>query len=174
LRLFDERFNMAPLSHVNSSRLLNRLLSVGGLESAAEGEASAPVAAIHEAAKDVVADSRKRTELVAQFTNAIQLIEAEAAEVGDTVLISPQDRMACILQSVLAEHAERKAAEFGTLEFPFDKPDVRSVVGDGCTLHPVIHAATKNPVRGDGVSFGSLLPARNSSAIFPPLAIGAH
>jgi pimeloyl-ACP methyl ester carboxylesterase len=81
---------------------------------------------VEAAAAEVVPDARKRAALLAEFTHALSELEQESNDTGAQVLSSPRNRMASILQSVLAE--QPKVSESIRLEFAFDKDDTEEAL----------------------------------------------
>jgi 3',5'-cyclic AMP phosphodiesterase CpdA len=104
-----------------------------------------------EAVEEVTSDPRERVALLAEFSHAIGELQRESIAEGPRVLSSPRNKIASILQSVLAETA--RVTESAVLEFAFDKKDTKAVLSKvlkrakslpaHAQLHPANAAADK-------------------------------
>ncbi|MCE9555707.1 MAG: trypsin-like peptidase domain-containing protein [Planctomycetes bacterium] len=104
---------------------------------------------VAEAAHEVVSDPRQRAALTAEFVSALGELERESDAEGPLVLASPRNRMASLLQSVLAEHSQFTAEM--ALEFPFDKQDTKQALKEVLDLahkqklHEQLHPRSATP-----------------------------
>ncbi|OAI54748.1 hypothetical protein AYO44_14265 [Planctomycetaceae bacterium SCGC AG-212-F19] len=138
---------------VSSYEAASRLFRLGGtLESPAyPGHVFAQSCrAIHDAARKSIGNPHRRQEKIAELAQAMRALKSEFHEVEPDVMASPPDRLASILQTVLAERAARSAHAAG-LEFPFDESDIHSVMDEVMTRlenlpkHPPVRPDSSKP-----------------------------
>jgi len=116
---------------------------------AAEVDLAGAQTLVSRAAEESVADPSQRAALLAEFTSALADLEHESNAEGRNVLTTPPNRMASLLQSVLAEHARFDAGRI--LEFAFDKDDTKEALREvfdrakKLKNHPQLHPRVTKP-----------------------------
>jgi 3',5'-cyclic AMP phosphodiesterase CpdA len=155
--------NTPPSPRVSSYESASRLFRQGGtLESLPDpGQAFAKsFRAIHDAARKSIGNPHRRHEKIAELAQAMQALKSEFHDVEPGVMASPPNRLASILQTVLADRAARSAHTAG-LEFTFDETDMHSVMDEVLSRlenrpkHPPLRPDSSRPDRiGETVRIG--------------------
>jgi hypothetical protein len=139
-----------PLPEVSSYKAAANLFHPGGtLESVADPSAAMARAfrAIGAIARKSIRDPERRQALIAELVEAMGALKSEFHGVEAGVMASPPDRLASILQTILAERAARPAG----LEFTFDETDIHSVIEEamrrleGRPKHPPLRPDSSKP-----------------------------